>query len=240
MGLSVEDVISLNERIESINVKRTKIETQQEMLRKRLEGEVAEYEKAYGVSLKGKDLNSTIDNIRKEANKVHSKIKEEYEFKSKLVGLIEDGDIEGANKMLGIESPKEGGAVEATSADVKGVSSTTAPESTGIEKSDEVPSTNNTNPANKSQGMPGYDDIADDVDDEPTTYNIEGSFLFDGDDEEETSASDAENTSKDDAAESKTDFGVFGFDFGLDDSVDDISDDFGMKSILGGSKFDFD
>lgn len=245
MGFSLEDVVSLNEKIESINVRRTKIEAKQEMLRKRIEDEVAVYEKDFGVSLKGDSLKDTILNIRREFSKVQSEIQKEYEFKSKLVDLIERGDTEEASRLLGISRDDE----TSNTAVPTGVTDTeernTAGDPVGMSVPEPIESSNNGKSqsalADKSAGMPGYDDIDEGSDDNPNVYNIGGDFSLDsGDEDVDPVAPSPAEDGKDDADNDI--FGGFSFDFDLDgesDSSDDVPDDFGMKDILGGSKFDF-
>lgn len=104
---NIKKVKSLNERIESIQTKRTKAETQKEMLLSSLDAEIKKYSENYGVDLKGKSLKETISLILAEQSKVVDDIKSEYELKEKVVSAIESGNIAEANKLLGITDEEE-------------------------------------------------------------------------------------------------------------------------------------
>ena len=103
--MNANEIKVLNDKIERIQVQRTKAETKREVLMSRLESEISKYEKEYGVSLKGDTLKDTIKAISVEQKKVSKGIEEEYNLKSKVVSAIESGNIEEANTLLGIETP---------------------------------------------------------------------------------------------------------------------------------------
>ena len=103
--MNANEIKVLNDKIEKIQVQRTKAETKREVLMSRLESEISKYEKEYGVSLKGDTLKDTIKAISVEQKKVSKGIEEEYNLKSKVVSAIESGNIEEANTLLGIETP---------------------------------------------------------------------------------------------------------------------------------------
>ena len=103
--MNANEIKVLNDKIERIQVQRTKAETKREVLMSRLESEISKYEKEYGVSLKGDTLKDTIKAISVEQKKVSKGIEEEYNLKSKVVSAIESGNIEEANSLLGIETP---------------------------------------------------------------------------------------------------------------------------------------
>lgn len=104
---NIKKVKSLNERIERIQTKRTKAETQKEMLLSSLDAEIKKYSENYGVDLKGKSLKETISLILAEQSKVVADIKSEYELKEKVVSAIESGNIAEANELLGITDEDE-------------------------------------------------------------------------------------------------------------------------------------
>lgn len=101
--VSAKDVQSLNTRIEKINTNRTKAKTQQEMLQQRLDEELEEYKRQYGIDLKKGSLNQTKALINEEIKKVTSAVEEEYELKEKVIKAIEIGDYETAYSLLGIK-----------------------------------------------------------------------------------------------------------------------------------------
>lgn len=103
--MNANEIKVLNDKIERIQVQRTKAETKREVLMSRLESEISKYEKEYGVSLKGDTLKDTIKAISVEQKKVTKGIEEEYNLKSKVVSAIESGNIKEANTLLGIETP---------------------------------------------------------------------------------------------------------------------------------------
>lgn len=103
--MNANEIKVLNDKIEKIQVQRTKAETKREVLMSRLESEISKYEKEYGVSLKGATLKDTIKAISVEQKKVSKGIEEEYNLKLKVVSAIESGNIEEANSLLGIETP---------------------------------------------------------------------------------------------------------------------------------------
>lgn len=102
--MNVNQVKALNDKIENINLQRTKAETKKEFLMSRLKSSLAEYEKAYGVKLNVGSLKDVIKAINEEKSKVVNSIKEEYDLKEKVVQAIESGNIDEANKLLGVTS----------------------------------------------------------------------------------------------------------------------------------------
>lgn len=105
--MNVKQVKELNERIEAIQTQRTKVETKKEMLMARLTSEISKYEEIYGVKLTGKSLKDTISAIKAEQDRVSKSIQEEYVLKEKVITAIESGNIEVANKLLGIVVEEE-------------------------------------------------------------------------------------------------------------------------------------
>lgn len=105
--MNVKQVKELNERIEAIQTQRTKVETKKEMLMARLTSEISKYEEIYGVKLTGKSLKDTISAIKAEQDRVSKSIQEEYVLKEKVITAIESGNIEEANKLLGIVVEEE-------------------------------------------------------------------------------------------------------------------------------------
>lgn len=103
--MNANEIKVLNDKIEKIQVQRTKAETKREVLMSRLESEISKYEKEYGVSLKGATLKDTVKAISVEQKKVSKGIEEEYNLKLKVVSAIESGNIEESNSLLGIETP---------------------------------------------------------------------------------------------------------------------------------------
>lgn len=109
MAVSVAEVRNLNKRIEKINTERTKTETRVSMLKDQLSRKLKDYKDNYGVDLYDEDFRKLCAMVEEETTKVRNEVAEEYEFKEKIVSLIEHGNIDEANKMLGIavEEPEE-------------------------------------------------------------------------------------------------------------------------------------
>ena len=105
--MDTKQVKVLNERIEAINTQKTREESKREVLLQNLKKSVEAYESSYGVSLKDKSLSKMSKNIGNELGKVISEITKEYELKEAVVSAIEKGDMEEANRLLGITVTKE-------------------------------------------------------------------------------------------------------------------------------------
>lgn len=105
--MDTKQVKVLNERIEAINTQKTREESKREVLLQNLKKSVEAYESSYGVSLKDKSLSKMSKNIGNELGKVISEITKEYELKESVVSAIEKGDMEEANRLLGITVTKE-------------------------------------------------------------------------------------------------------------------------------------
>lgn len=101
-SVSVKEVQSLNKRIEKINTERTRVETRTEMLKNQLLADINAYKEQFGVDLYDKNFNKLRELVKAESEKVMNEVSKEYELKEKVVSLIEEGDIEEANKLLNI------------------------------------------------------------------------------------------------------------------------------------------
>lgn len=219
--MNANEIKVLNDKIEKIQVQRTKAETKREVLMSRLESEISKYEKEYGVSLKGDTLKDTIKAISVEQKKVSKGIKEEYNLKSKVVSAIESGNIEEANNLLGIETPINDFDVE----DIE-----------DAEDLDEV--------------SPVEDDTKD-VPEEEDNFGIdEDEFSLDDDDAEDEDVFGLSEAEEESSEKVKTPIGSSVDDtvkeLDNDDDDEDIYsgldnvdfDDFGFGSILNGTELD--
>lgn len=219
--MNANEIKVLNDKIERIQVQRTKAETKREVLMSRLESEISKYEKEYGVSLKGDTLKDTIKAISVEQKKVSKGIEEEYNLKSKVVSAIESGNIEEANTLLGIETPINDFAVE----DIE-----------DTEDLDEV--------------SPVEDDTKD-VPEEEDNFGIdEDEFSLDDDDAEDEDVFGLSEAEEESSEKVKTPIGSSVDDtvkeLDNDDDDEDIYsgldnvdlDDFGFGSILNGTELD--
>ena len=219
--MNANEIKVLNDKIERIQVQRTKAETKREVLMSRLESEISKYEKEYGVSLKGDTLKDTIKAISVEQKKVSKGIEEEYNLKSKVVSAIESGNIEEANTLLGIETP-------INDFDVEDIEDT--------EDLDEV--------------SPVEDDTKD-VPEEEDNFGIdEDEFSLDDDDAEDEDVFGLSEAEEESSEKVKTPIGSSVDDtvkeLDNDDNDEDIYsgldnvdfDDFGFGSILNGTELD--
>lgn len=219
--MNANEIKVLNDKIERIQVQRTKAETKREVLMSRLESEISKYEKEYGVSLKGDTLKDTIKAISVEQKKVSKGIEEEYNLKSKVVSAIESGNIEEANNLLGIETPINDFDVE----DIE-----------DAEDLDEV--------------SPVEDDTKD-VPEEEDNFGIdEDEFSLDDDDAEDEDVFGLSEAEEESSEKVKTPIGSSVDDtvkeLDNDDDDEDIYsgldnvdfDDFGFGSILNGTELD--
>lgn len=219
--MNANEIKVLNDKIERIQVQRTKAETKREVLMSRLESEISKYEKEYGVSLKGDTLKDTIKAISVEQKKVSKGIEEEYNLKSKVVSAIESSNIEEANTLLGIETP-------INDFDVEDIEDT--------EDLDEV--------------SPVEDDTKD-VPEEEDNFGIdEDEFSLDDDDAEDEDVFGLSEAEEESSEKVKTPIGssvddtVKELDNGDDDEdiysgLDNVDfDDFGFGSILNGTELD--
>ena len=215
--MNVKQVKELNERIEAIQTQRTKVETKKEMLMARLTSEISKYEEIYGVKLTGKSLKDTISAIKAEQDRVSKSIQEEYELKEKVITAIESGNIEEANKLLGIVVEEENQIDE--------VESQVDEEDNYIDEDEDF----------------SDEDISDDLD-----ADVDMDFSVDDEEEDDFGIDDfgiEDNTSHksvknigstvDEVVKELDDEGE---DF---DALDDMDfDDFGFGDMLSGSKLD--
>lgn len=219
--MNANEIKVLNDKIERIQVQRTKAETKREVLMSRLESEISKYEKEYGVSLKGDTLKDTIKAISVEQKKVSKGIEEEYNLKSQVVSAIESGNIEEANTLLGIETPINDFDVE----DIE-----------DAEDLDEVSS---------------VEDDTKDVPEEEDNFGIdEDEFSLDDDDAEDEDVFGLSEAEEESSEKVKTPIGSSVDDtvkeLDNDDDDEDIYsgldnvdfDDFGFGSILNGTELD--
>lgn len=221
---NIKKVKSLNERIESIQTKRTKAETQKEMLLSSLDAEIKKYSENYGVDLKGKSLKETISLILAEQSKVVADIKSEYELKERVVSAIESGNIAEANKLLGITDEEEV-VVEEKPVEEE-YSSDDFDDFGDIE--DEETDYSIDEEEDDFGGIDGSD-YADDEEDEENDFSFDELDTADGNDEK---AVENLGTNADDIVEE--------LDTADDDDIygDMDMDDFGFGDILSGSKLD--
>lgn len=96
----IEQVEQLNKKITLISTQRVEVEAEAKMLLKNLKQGIEEYEKKYGVSLKGKNFDEISKLVMEEYNTVKQAVEEEYALSSKVVDLIEKGNVKEAKALL--------------------------------------------------------------------------------------------------------------------------------------------
>lgn len=98
----IKEIERLNREIDRIMTEKTKADAQKEVWESRLVESIKGYAKDYGVDLSGKDLVEIKKKLVAETNTIEAKTKEEFERASKIVKLINEGDIKGAWEILGV------------------------------------------------------------------------------------------------------------------------------------------
>ena len=99
----IKEIERLNREIDRLMTEKTKADAQKEVWESRLVESIKGYAKDYGVDLSGKDLVDIKKKLVAETNTIEAKTKEEFEKASKIVNLINEGDIKGAWKVLGVD-----------------------------------------------------------------------------------------------------------------------------------------
>lgn len=107
VSVGVKEVQALNTRISKLNTQRTEVATKINMYKSTLAEELKNYLDSFGVDLSGKTLGETKKLVMAEAERVNATVQEEYDLKKKVVELIEMGDIDEANRLLGIVEEPE-------------------------------------------------------------------------------------------------------------------------------------
>lgn len=100
--VTVKDVQRLNKRIEDINTEKTRVETRTQMLKDQILKDIKEYKKQFGVDLSASSFSEIKRLVAEESNAVSEAVEKEYKLKEQVVECIESGDIDGANRLLGV------------------------------------------------------------------------------------------------------------------------------------------
>lgn len=221
--ITAEKVKALNKKIEELNAKSTKAKAKVEVLEGNLNKSLDDYQAIYGVSLRGKSMAETISNIKAELDAVGNEAEKEFELRNAVVDAIERGDIEEANRLLGVdvaESEDEELAPEEEN----------APEDNAPAEVVESP----------------VEEYSEDWEDEDDDFDLSGIDL----EEDEPIHDSVENTKKSgnsfvnlgssvEDTVSDLDDDSFG-DFNLSDEDFNEFDDFGLGVMLTGTKFEID
>lgn len=99
----LKKIEELNKTIESLMVKKTKADAQKEVWENRLNESIQHYKDEYGVDISGKSFSEVKSKLAEEIKKVENQTTEEYEKAQKIVSLIQNGDIRGAWRELGVD-----------------------------------------------------------------------------------------------------------------------------------------
>lgn len=112
--VTVKDVQRLNKRIEDINTERTRVETRTQMLKDQILKDIKEYKKQFGVDLSASSFSEIKRLVAEESKAVSEDVEKEYKLKEQVVECIESGDIDGANRLLGVvvDEPEPEGVEE--------------------------------------------------------------------------------------------------------------------------------
>lgn len=108
----LEEIVKLNKRIDNLMREKTRADGQRELWVSQLSENLNKYKETYGVDLSSEDINQLKQNIKNETEKVHARVTEEYEKYSKIVSLVENGDMVGASKLLGVYQESVAGEVQ--------------------------------------------------------------------------------------------------------------------------------
>ena len=246
---NVLKVKSLNKEIEALQHKRTKVESQKELLLNNLKSEVERYEKTYGVVLSGETLRETIKAIASEKTKVEAQIGEEYELKKKVVDAINRNDIAEANRLLGITPVQE---EEDEPEEYTSVVPNDTEDETVEELIARVNSDNGNYEEDGNETDYSYEEVAEEEDDDDFGFGVDGFENSEEENEFTPSTSVEDNSTSIDIfggivfdegesspEDSEDEEDVYGdISFG-DDTSEEDEDDFGFGAMLGGSKFQF-
>lgn len=252
VSVGVKEVQALNTRISKLNTQRTEVATKINMYKSTLAEELKNYLDSFGVDLSGKTLGETKKLVMAEAERVNATVQEEYDLKKKVVELIEMGDIDEANRLLGIvEEPEEDETEdpveevgeseieEVFSADDMDLGEDETDDFDDFGFSTEVESQEDDETEEVAEDSQVEVEEEDDFEDDDFGF---GALSVDDSNDGETVEEDADDEEED--SESPVTEGSDGFEDG-DFSVDDLSveddldeEDFGFGELLnGGNKF---
>lgn len=105
---TLEEINKLNQKIKRHNAQRSEKLAEQKVLAEQLSVKLKNYSEEYGVDLSGDSLEEIAKKFVAHANKVKDAYDEECARAQKVNELIEEGDLDAAGMLLGIEvsSPK--------------------------------------------------------------------------------------------------------------------------------------
>ena len=104
MKMSIlKEIENLNKQIEILMVEKTKYDAQKDVWESRLVESIDAYKKEFGVDISGSNLADIKRKLGSEIKVVEENTMKEFERSTKLVNLINSGDIKGAWKELGVD-----------------------------------------------------------------------------------------------------------------------------------------
>lgn len=99
----LKEIENLNKQIETLMVEKTKYDAQKDVWESRLVESIDAYKKEFGVDISGSNLADIKRKLGSEIKVVEENTIKEFERSTKLVNLINSGDIKGAWKELGVD-----------------------------------------------------------------------------------------------------------------------------------------
>lgn len=99
----LKEIENLNKQIETLMVEKTKYDAQKDVWESRLVESIDAYKKEFGVDISGSNLADIKRKLGSEIKVVEENTMKEFERSTKLVNLINSGDIKGAWKELGVD-----------------------------------------------------------------------------------------------------------------------------------------
>lgn len=263
----IEEVSKLNKKISQIATKRVSVEAESQIVMRNLKQSIVKYEQKYGVSLKGKTFDEISKLVHAEYDRVEAEVKSEYEMASKVVGLIEKGNVKEARVILekarGTEDPVASKEVEEKEevnvSEPDPVVADEKKEESVVEEDDfdeddldsddfdepilpdDVESSEAPSENNGSEQVEEFEESEDQVDDMGDVSEDDdygfGQFLANEKAKAKEKVETAKTTPVKQAVEEMDD-SFEKDDFSFDDDDDSTGDSFGFGQFLKGSKFE--
>lgn len=244
--ITAEQVKKLNKKIEELNAQGNRAKAKLEVLEGNLSQSLDDYKSTYGVDLRGNTLKGTASNIQKELQAVEAAVQEEYDLRMAVVAAIENGNIEEANRLLGVQVVEEADDPEdeeviVETAPVETV--TTGSVEDGNDFGVDIEDTED-----DFNGLDGDGTVGEDDDTNPASFGFSGLDIDIDDDDDEAPVAKPKAEGTKPSGSKKSDMGesvdsavqdlTGGFE-GIDIDDDDL-EDFGFGSMLSGTKFSID
>lgn len=258
----IEQVEQLNKKITQISNKRVEAEAESKMLLRNLKQGIEEYEKKYGVSLKGKNFDEIAKLVMEEYNTVKQAVEEEYALSSKVVDLIEKGNVKEAKALLekaraeNWEDDGESEKVAEEAEKTKQVAEKPVEAEEKVEEKEEqiAEDAEEDDFAEEDEGLDDAEDSEDESEDgldfeepvmkesakvpEDDDGDMDFGFNFGDEDDKPVKEKKEEQKVSEPVKEKKDDVVSLDNAFSFDDDDDDNGDFMGFGRILSGSKFE--